>query len=91
MVRTLLRGEKGKNLKVDDNEDQLARESPDSLLMTSTPCTICGGGAYSADAAGTARVSQEHRCVPHRPAILLLEGAVDGFQVDDIPVHLLRR
>ena len=76
---------------VDDNEDQLARESPDSLLMTSTPCTICGGGAYSADAAGTARVSQEHRCVPHKPAILLLEGAVDGFQVDDILVHLLRR
>ena len=41
---------------------------------------MCGGGAYSADAAGTARVSQEHRCAPHRTAILLLEGgAVDGF------------
>ena len=35
--------------------------------------TMCGGGAYSADAAGTARASQEHRCVPHRTAILLLE------------------
>ena len=46
--------------------------------MTSTLCVE--GGAYSADAAGTARVSQEHRCVPHRTAILLLEGgAVDGF------------
>ena len=76
---------------VDDDEDQLVRQTPDFLLMTSTPRTICGGGAYSADAAGTARVSQEHGCVPHRPAILLLEGAVDEFQVDDILVHLLRR
>ena len=55
--------------------------------------TMCGGGAYSADAAGTARISQEHRCVPHRAAILLLEGrAVDGFQIDDIAhTQLLRR
>ena len=44
--------------------------------MTSTHLW-CGGGAYSADAAGTARASQEHRCVPHKEnqPVLLEEEA----------------
>ena len=55
--------------------------------MTSTLC--CGGGAYSADAAGTARASQEHRCVPHRknsqPA---RRGSVDGFKLMTLHISI---
>lgn len=52
----------------------------------------CGGGAYSADAAGTARVSQEHRCVPHRgTADAAPRGSVDGFKLMTLHLYLLRR
>lgn len=39
------------------------------------------GGAYSADAAGTARVSQEHRCAPHRTSHPSRSGSMDGFKL----------
>ena len=56
-----------------------------SLWMTSP--LWCGGGAYCADAAGTARVSQEHRCVPHRgTARPARRGRVDGFKL--MTLHL---